>query len=642
MKQPRTNYDLYYLTARAFTGSVATGEASLLLTGQGQGQGLQHEICSGRMKSIRELSISRAVRHEISELAVKNCTENITMKMKIKVEAKVKEETEKEEKMKGKAKAKEKEKPDLHQVELMFQEAVAGSRPPSVSAVTCITRPPSTPPQNTPKRRNEYSQLESVNLSKSVTFTCDHNTVIGYQDCSRQECDDNSTHLNKGTSVDLYDGGLRMAEANECLLASNLCDITCTEVEKLRILQLLRDHDMKDALQKEKMVLEERRWRKKHRNVSDMSSTLPIRYRPLSRFDLYHHSDRQPNPMSRPLSNPVPQSDNHPHSKSMPRLLSRPQSEPAPDTPSTLHSSLQSALLIPTSIPTPTPTPITIPIRSRAGAELLCTRKPLLAPTVSSCSKSIPPTAQDHDITPRAVQSAVDSGVDFDDSEYILSEVGNEDEHEDRDVDEHVDDEDEDCDRKVDEKRMVEEQKGGEGGMDSKAEGGKKSKGECLWDNEGQEERKFGAEEKREETVERNRSVLSFQSQSTTQSASVMGNRYSLSKQSRLIFSMVVCMFTLVCLCCVCTMWHVLCAVCCCVLCTAFCCVLCAVCCVLCAVCCVLCAVCCVLCAVCCCVQCAVCCVQCAVCCALCAVCCVQCAVRCALCAVRCVLCAVL
>jgi hypothetical protein len=503
------------------------------LTGQGQGQGqgqYHNEMCSGRMKNIRELSISKAARHEISHLTV-------NMKMKTKVE-----EQEEKEKMK-KEKIKEREKPDLHQVELMFEEAVAGSRPPSVSTVTCITRPPSTPSQNTSKRRNEYSQPESVNLSKSVTFTCDQNTELDDQDCSSQECNDHSTHLNNATAVDLHDEGRRMAEANEHHLASNLRDITCTEVEKLRLLQLLRDYDMKDALEKEKIVLEERRWRKKLRNVTDMSSTLPIRNRPLSRFDLYHHSNHQPNPMSRPLSspNPVPKFNTHSHSKPMTRPLSRPQSEPTPVLPSTIHSSsLQSASLIPTPVPIPVP----IPVRRRAGAELLRTRKPLLAPTVSSCSKSTQSIVQEHDITPRSVKCAVYSGVDFDDSEYIPSQDGNEDEHEDKDVD------DEDCDREVDERRVLEEREGGEISKVSRAE--------SSWE-EGDEKRQLEeAEEEREEIIERNGSLLSIQSQSLTQGASVMGNRYPLSKQSHLIFSMVVCMCTLVCLSCVCTPWHVL------------------------------------------------------------------------------------
>ena len=427
----------------------------------------------------------------------------------------------------------------MHQVELMFEEAVAGKRPPSVSTVTGITRPPSNPLQNTSKRRNEYSQLESANFSKSVTFTCDQNTELDSQDCSGQEYTDKSTHLNNGTPADLYDEGHRIAEADECLLASNLSGIRCTEVEKLRILQLLRDHDMKDALEKEKIILEERRWRKKQRNVTDMASTLPIRNRPLSRFDLYHHSNHKPNPMSRPLSNPNPQFNTHFHSQPMSRPLSRPQSEPAPNPPSTLHSSsLQSALLIPTSTLIPTP----IPIRSRAGAELLRLRQPILAPPVSSWSKSIPSIVQDHDITPISVKSVVDSGVDFDDSEYIRSQDGDENEHEDRGEDKDVDDGDENCDRKVDEKRILEEQEGGDVGRESK--------GECFWDDEGREEKTFGAEEEREDAVERNGSLLSIQSQSSTQGASVMGNRYSLSKQSHLIFIMIVCMCTLVCMCC--------------------------------------------------------------------------------------------
>ena len=105
-----TNRDLYYRTARAFTGSTATDEASLLLTGQGQGQGqrqgqghghgqgLQHtETCYGRMKSVRELSISRAARHEISQLVIKNCTANINMTMTMKEEEKKMKEKNKEE-----------------------------------------------------------------------------------------------------------------------------------------------------------------------------------------------------------------------------------------------------------------------------------------------------------------------------------------------------------------------------------------------------------------------------------------------------------------------------------------------------------------------------------------------------------------
>ena len=152
------------------------------------------------------------------------------------------------------------------------------------------------------------------------------------------------------------------------------------------------------------------------------------------------------------------------------------------------------------------------------------------------------------------MKSAVDSGVDFDDSEYIPSQDGNEDEDEGRDKDKDVD-EDEDCDRKVIEKRMLQEQVGGEGG--------KKSKGECFWD-EGYEKKKLDKEEEEwEDTIERNGSVLSIQSQSTIQSDSVMGNRYSLSKQSHLIYSMVVCMCTLVCMCCM-LCWVVCCAVLCC------------------------------------------------------------------------------
>ena len=542
---------MIYITLRAFTGSAATDETSLLLTGQAQGQGLKHnetcskicsEICSGRMKSIRELSISRVARYEMSQLIIKNCIANINMKMKIKEEKK--EKGEKKEK---------KEKPDLHQVVLIIEEAAVNTRPSSVSTATGATRPTSTPSQNFTKRRSEYTQRESVNLSKSVTFTCDHITVIDYQDCSSQECNDNSTHLNYGTTVDFKDCERRMAEANEYYLASNLSDITCTEVEKLRIRQLLRDHDMKDALEKERNVLEERRLRRKQRNVINMSSTLPIRNRPISRFDLYHHSNHQPNPTSRPISNPLPQFNTHPHSKPTPRPLSRPQSEPSPHLPSILHSSsLQSALL------TPTPTLI----RSRAGAELLRTRKPLLAPPNSSCSKSIPSLVQEHDITPRAVQS-VDSGVDYDDSEYIASQDGNEHKSEDRDGDRNEDEDVDDdcCDREVDEKRMLKELEGREVGKKGRGEGGMNSSGECFWDEEAQEERKLEeAEEEREETVERNGSLFSIQFQLKTQSVSVMGIRYSLSKQSHLIFNMVVCTCPLVCMSCVCTMWHVLCA----------------------------------------------------------------------------------
>lgn len=258
-----------------------------------------------------------------------------------------------------------KERTDLHQVELMFKEAGAGTRPPSLCTVTGITRLPSTPSQNTSKRRNEHSQLKSVNLGESLTFTCDQNTELNYQDCSRRECNDKTTNLNNGTTVDLYDGGQRMAEANDNNFASNLSEITCTELEKLRILQLLRDHDMKDALEKEKIVLEERRWRKKRRDVIDLSSTLPTRNRPLSRYDLYHHSNHKPNPVSRPLSKPVPQLNTIPHSQPTSCRLSRPQSEPTPHLPSSLHSSsLQSASLIHTLIPIPTPIPNPTPTLS--------------------------------------------------------------------------------------------------------------------------------------------------------------------------------------------------------------------------------------------------------------------------------------
>ena len=325
----------------------------------------ENKICHERMKSIRELSSCRTERHTYSRLSVKNTSANLKVKMNV-----------------------PQEKPDLHPIVLMLK--VTDSRPSVVKIKASITLP-STVPKGT---SHGNSQTESVNFSKSVTFTDSHDTFI--KNCQTN----NESEYNNDAGRDGKGREIMIENDNKCDSASNLNQITCTQVEKLRILQLLRDHDMKRALEKEKVILEERRIRKMKRNAFNMSCNVIKRKEPFPKSDLHAslHSNSLSNSKTRPQS----------------RLHSEEGRQPS----KTLCSSYLPATLL---IPTPLPTKIL------TGAEHLITLTPILAPTVDCCNKSVPSVVNEYGIPPRSANSTTDSCIDFDDSVYIPSLDGNDD-----------------------------------------------------------------------------------------------------------------------------------------------------------------------------------------------------------------------
>jgi hypothetical protein len=82
---------------------------------------------------------------------------------------------------------------------------------------------------------------------------------------------------------------------------ANVDKISCTEIERLRIMQLLREHDLKSRLLEEKGVMEERRMKKKMLSQSQSHSTLnSVHFYPKKRipFSGFNHA---PAPIEKPL-----------------------------------------------------------------------------------------------------------------------------------------------------------------------------------------------------------------------------------------------------------------------------------------------------------------------------------------------------
>ena len=351
----------------------------------------ENKICPERMKTIRELSSCRTERNAYSRLSAKNTSANFKVKMNV-----------------------PQVKPDLHPIVLMLE--VTHSRPSVVNTEASITLPSTVPKGTSHKKRNGNSQTESVNFSKLVTFTASHDTVINnYQTNIERE-------YNNNAGRNIISREMMIEDDNKYDLPSNLNQIICTEVEKLRILQLLRDHDMKGALEEEKVILEERRLRKTKRNAFNMSWNVIKRKQPLSKSALHPspHFNPHSNCKSRPQSRLHSEEDRHP-SKTL------------------CSSYLHSTLLIPKPLPT----------QIRTGAENLFTLTPILTSKANCCNKSIPSVVNEYGITPRSAKSTADSCVDFDDSVYIPSLDGNDDD----DDDDGYDDDDKSCNREADDER---------------------------------------------------------------------------------------------------------------------------------------------------------------------------------------------
>jgi hypothetical protein len=97
--------------------------------------------------------------------------------------------------------------------------------------------------QGSVQEEKKTTQIDDRNGNMHFTFTSDNFSATDDYECD--EYSDNGENRNSKKS------------------RANVDKISCTEIERLRILQLLREHDLKNRLQEEGRVLEERRRAKK-------------------------------------------------------------------------------------------------------------------------------------------------------------------------------------------------------------------------------------------------------------------------------------------------------------------------------------------------------------------------------------------
>jgi hypothetical protein len=109
---------------------------------------------------------------------------------------------------------------------------------------------------------------------------------------------DNFSATNNNEADECTESG---EQENSKRTRANVDKISCTEIERLRILQLLREHDMKSRLKEEARVMEERRRNKKLLSQSQSHSTLhAVPFYPKKRipFSGFNHA---PPPIEKPL-----------------------------------------------------------------------------------------------------------------------------------------------------------------------------------------------------------------------------------------------------------------------------------------------------------------------------------------------------